>query len=155
MDEDDSPFSISIAHQSERACVDSAVIGAAVERTLLRFGRERAEISIALLDDARIAELHERYLDTSGPTDCITFNLGDDPAIVEGEIVISCDTAAREADARGHALGSELLLYAVHGTLHLLGMDDATAPEAAKMHAMEDEILGEMGIGPIYAVDPS
>ena len=96
MDEDDSPFSINVAHDCERASVDAAAIRDVIERTLRRFDRDRARISVALVGDLEIADLNERYLQHTGPTDCITFKLGDDPQVTDGEIVISWDTAARE-----------------------------------------------------------
>ncbi len=69
---------------------------------------------------------------------------------VEGEIVVSADTAAREARGRGHSFEAELALYAVHGTLHLLGYDDDNEQAAARMHELEDEILGAIGVGAVY-----
>lgn len=70
--------------------------------------------------------------------------------VLEGDIIVSADTAAREAEARGHDLAAELALYAVHGALHLLGYDDADPADAQRMHDMEDEVLSAVGIGPVY-----
>lgn len=153
MDDDDASLCIHVAHFGERRSGDAALIGDAIERTLKRFQRDRAGISVALVDDARIADLNERFLGHLGPTDCITFNLGDSPDVLEGEIVISHETAARAAASRGHDTLAEVLLCAVHGTLHLLGLDDASEGDAARMHVIEDEVLAEMGIGPVYTVN--
>ena len=68
----------------------------------------------------------------------------------EGEIVIGYETALREGTARQHPVGHEVLLYAVHGLLHLLGYDDHDEADAQAMHACEDEMLAELGIGPVY-----
>ena len=51
---------------------------------------------------------------------------------------------------RGHDTTAEVVLYAVHGTLHLLGLDDEKPDQAARMHDIEDEILADMGLGRIY-----
>lgn len=151
MDEDDSPFRIDVADQFTGLAVDAPLLVKVIERTLHRFGCPRAAIDVALVDDARIQELNESYLQHEGPTDCITFNLADsDSEDIEGQIVISCETAQREAVARGHEAVSEVLLYAVHGTLHLLGWDDNEPEEADRMHQVEDKVLSECGVGSVY-----
>jgi len=116
---------------------------------------KRCEVSIALVTDPEIAELNERWLGHRGPTDVLTFDLRDepDPRQIIGEIIISLDTARREAARRGHAWRHEVLLYIVHGLLHLLGYDDARAKHRAEMHAIEDKVLSALGIGPVYARD--
>ena len=95
-------------------------------------------------------------MNITGATDVLTFDLaeqsqaGADRRHLEGEIVVSADTATRRAEERAHPVAAELALYVVHGTLHLLGMDDTTEQEAAKMHEMEDEILAAIGVGRVY-----
>ena len=64
--------------------------------------------------------------------------------------MVSVETARREAGQRGHAAGAEVLLYCVHGVLHLLGYDDTDPQQAQRMHAAENELLTELGIGPVY-----
>ena len=70
--------------------------------------------------------------------------------MIDGEIVASAETAAREAARRNVEAKAELLLYVIHGTLHLLGFDDAAAEQAAVMHEKEDALLVELGYGPVY-----
>lgn len=94
------------------------------------------------MDDPTIAELHERYLGKAGPTDVLSFP--------SGEIVVSADTARREAEARGIPPLHELLLYVVHGALHLAGHDDRTPKARARMRAAERRALKELGIGDIF-----
>ncbi|MEE9295899.1 MAG: rRNA maturation RNase YbeY [Phycisphaerae bacterium] len=156
MDEDDSPFCIDVTDQYRRLPVDVPSLGKVIGQTLRRFGCQRARIDVALVDDARIERLNETYLRHPGPTDCITFSLADrDSDGIDGQIVISCETAQREAAARGHDAVSEVLLYAVHGTLHLLGWDDAAPEEARRMHTVEDQVLSGCGVGPIYHSSPA
>ncbi len=153
MDEEDLPLSINVAQDCAHLTLDESAVRVAIERVLGRFGRREARISVAVVDDARIAKLNGRFLDHSGPTDCITFDLSDSvEGCIEGEVVISGETAAREAATRGLAPRAEALLYVVHGTLHLLGLDDSTEQESDAMHAIEDQVLTEIGIGPAYAV---
>lgn len=150
-----------------------ALLREAIEATLRRHRTPAARISVGLVDDAHMARLNKLHLNGEGTTDVLSFDLRDDPPAplvsnggpkrvapgaadgpVEGEIVVSVDTAAREARKRGHTLEAELALYAVHGTLHLLGYDDRHEPDAARMHDLEDDILSGIGLGRVYQADP-
>lgn len=91
------------------------------------------EISFVLVSDARIAVLHGRFLGDPSPTDVITFR--------HGEIVISAETALREAGNRRLPLAEEIARYAVHGLLHLAGWSDRDREAAANMRALQEKIL--------------
>ena len=109
-------------------------------------GRAGAGLSVTVVDDPAIAELHARYLGVSGATDVISFPLDDDfpgEALV-GEVVVSADTAEREAGERGLPFAEELLRYVVHGTLHLLGYDDQDPDDHRRMHARQEELLAQL-----------
>lgn len=110
-------------------------------------GHRIAGISVAIVDDSIIAELHERYMQNPQPTDVLTFDLRDDPATseIEGEIVLSAETARKAARSLGLSEGQEVLRYAIHGALHLAGWNDRTLGERAKMRREEDRVLGEIG----------
>jgi len=100
------------------------------------------EVDIAVVTDREIARLNRSYLGRRGSTDVLSFDLsGAAGSVVSAQIVVSGQTAAREAARRGHGPQLELMLYVVHALLHLLGYDDATAPQAERMHAREDELL--------------
>jgi len=131
-------------------------------------GVKNAQLSIAIVNDEEMAQLHEQYTGVSGTTDVLTFDLSDEPepdlgdddsepspqpTDIEGDIVICLDEARRQADKRGHPAHHELLLYAVHGLLHLLGEDDHDPDDYQRMHAREDELLGKLGLGPIFKTD--
>ena len=149
--DDDNPYEIDIARLCGHLPSDDAPLVAAVRATLHRHDIPSAVLSIALVDDDRMASLNAAHLNHDGPTDVLSFDLRDnDGSPLEGELVLSVDTAAREAQQRGHALEAELMLYAVHGTLHLLGYDDHDEADALRMHTVEDEILTELGAGSVY-----
>ncbi|MBJ7326745.1 MAG: rRNA maturation RNase YbeY [Chthoniobacterales bacterium] len=90
-------------------------------------------ITIVLVSDRRIAELHTRFMGDPAPTDVITFQ--------HGEIVVSAETARREARLRGLPVPREIALYAVHGLLHLAGWSDQCRSDAAEMRAAQEKIL--------------
>ena len=151
--DDDSPYDICVSDDEDaHQPIDAKQITRTVAETLRQHHCKAARISVALVNDARIAALNRSYLDHTGPTDVLSFDLSDDrnDATLEGEIVISWETAARQAARRGHSTEAETLLYAAHGTLHLVGYDDGTAKEAAAMHTEEDRILTLLGIGAVY-----
>jgi probable rRNA maturation factor len=112
-----------------------------------------AELSVALVGDARMAALHEQFLGIPDPTDVLTFELEHDARgrVTAGEVVICVPEARRQARLHKHPVERELLLYAIHGMLHLAGFDDRTPADYTAMHAMEDRILGKLGIGPVFA----
>jgi probable rRNA maturation factor len=111
------------------------------------------ELSVALVGNPRMAELHERFMGIAGPTDVLTFELEHDRRgrVVAGEVVVCVPHAVREARRSGVAVKKEVLLYALHGMLHLCGFDDRTARDFSAMHQREDEILREVGVGAVFA----
>lgn len=105
----------------------------AVEETLLSEGvKPRAvEVSIALVDDSTIQDLNARYRKKNTPTDVLSFSQEQEVAIpgapkLLGDIVVSVDTAERQAVAGGRSLDDEASQLVIHGVLHLLGYDDVT-----------------------------
>jgi len=111
------------------------------------------EMSLALVGDRRMAELHERFMGVAGTTDVLTFELDHDARgrVVAGEVVVCVPYAIRQAKRTGISVRNELLLYALHGMLHLCGFDDRTDRDFAVMHQREDDILSRLGIGPVFA----
>lgn len=127
--------------QMSPGCLTPSRITQAVE-TALR-GRFITDLSVALVDDATIARLHQDYMQDSSPTDVLTFDLRDDVdgERIEGEIVVSVETAQRQAGEYERPIEEEILRYVVHGALHLAGMDDDTEKGVQAMRREEDRIL--------------
>jgi probable rRNA maturation factor len=144
------PYNIAVTDECRILPVDPASLQRAVEWTLVRHACESAALSVVLVDDARIAALNKQYLGHAGPTDVLSFNLGGEGPVVDGEVIVSVETARRQSASRGHTAEAEILLYVVHGTLHLLGFDDRTREDAQAMHEEEDRILKELGVGSVY-----
>jgi probable rRNA maturation factor len=106
-----------------------------------------AELSIVIVDDAEIAELNQRYLQRSGPTNVLAFPMqegefGEISPHLLGDVVISADTAAREGREAGIPMVAHMIALLVHGILHLLGYDHETEPaQAREMDAKSRELL--------------
>ena len=113
------------------------------------------ELSLALVGDRRMSNLHRRFMNVSGPTDVLTFPLDLDARgrPLSGEVVVCVPEARRRAKERKLPLERELLLYALHGLLHLCGYDDRTTAAFRAMHRTEDQILTRLGVGRVF--DPA
>jgi probable rRNA maturation factor len=113
-----------------------------VVRAIVRdAGIAQATISIAIVDDATIARLHQQFLDDPTPTDVLSFVLERTDESLEGEVVASADTAKACAPKYKSTPEEELLLYVIHGTLHLVGYDDTTPRKRAVMRKKEKEYM--------------
>ncbi len=94
-----------------------------------------SEIEITLVTDEIIGQVHADFLNDPTPTDVITFH--------HGEILVSLDTAARQATEHGESYEREVVLYMIHGLLHLGGWDDHEPSERDAMHRLQKSILDE------------
>ena len=122
--------------------VDRRLLRSRAARVLQALSRTRSELSIALVDDATIADLNARYRGKSRATDVLSFSLiegehADRGGNLLGDVVISVETAARQARRAHRGLDAEVARLLIHGTLHLLGHDHETDDEARTMRAEE------------------
>ena len=114
--------------------------------------RSAEELSLGLrfTDDASIAELNSAWRQKTGPTDVLSFAALDDagdwmegPSIELGDIVVSLETARRQAEEQGHSLQRELRWLVSHGLLHLLGWDHPDDASLAAMLALQERLITE------------
>ena len=121
-----------------------AVVGQILEDHTI----SKSEISIAIVDDPTIRKLNKQYLEHDYETDVISFVLDYDEEIgsLSGQLIVSTDTAAQLASEVGGTTQDELLLYVVHGTLHLVGYDDKNESDAQEMREAEKRYLQSMGV---------
>lgn len=118
------------------------------ERVLDALGAAGSELSVSIVGDRTIRSINREYLGKDRPTNVISFSLregefGDlNPSL--GDVVISADTAAREAEEGGISFHERFCFLLLHGILHLLGYDHERSgeKEAARMEAKEQEIFG-------------
>ena len=136
--------SVANPHEYE---LDFQRLKAAAVAVLEGEGVREAKVTLAFVDGGHIHRLNKQFLDHDEPTDVITFPYTAPGARkLEGEVVIGYEVAREYAADRGHGLGLELLLYVVHGCLHLCGYDDSTDKAAAQMRAKEREYLAKLGL---------
>jgi probable rRNA maturation factor len=139
-------ISISVANPYEQP-LDYAALKEAARAVLEGERVKAAKIVLAFIDNAHIHRLNKQFLDHDEPTDVITFPYSKPKAAkLEGEVVIGYEVAAENAAERGHDVKIELLLYVIHGVLHLCGYDDRTAKVEKVMRAKEREYLRKLNL---------
>jgi len=118
------------------------------QRILSVSGCPEAELSVLLVDDEQIHEINRDYLDHDYPTNVISFAMREgEGADVQpdllGDVVISVETAMRDAQEAGESFESELYFLLLHGVLHLLGYDHerGTDEDARRMEEREREVF--------------
>lgn len=101
------------------------------------------ELGITFVDDDEIIKLNNLYKKKNTPTDVLAFNYQNktSPKSLSCDIVISVDTAKRQAEELGHDLNTELSILVIHGILHLSGYDDGNKKTKTEMFAMQQKIL--------------
>jgi len=113
-------------------CALPRVVAAQRDESVLR---DLEEIEITLVDDPTIARVHEDFMDLPDPTDVITFH--------HGEILISIDTAERQAQEYERSWSHEVALYVVHGLLHLAGYLDKSPEDFECMATTQERVLSD------------
>ncbi|WP_164102369.1 rRNA maturation RNase YbeY [Candidatus Laterigemmans baculatus] len=119
----------------------TAAAAAALER-----GFRQGSIEIAVVDDPQIHELNRQFLQHDWETDVISFPYACEGEVLEGELIVSWETALRQAAGTNWPAATELALYVIHGTLHLAGMDDREAEDRRQMRIAEQRVLQSLGL---------
>ncbi len=128
----------------------------------------QAEVDVTIVDDAEIHALNSEYRGMDKPTDVLSFALDEEcedsgePTLIGGpeehlygDIIISAETALRQAEEYGHGLEREVAYLAVHGMFHLLGYDHMTEADKAVMRAKEEEALRAVNLCEEYFDHPT
>jgi len=161
-------YTIEIADDQSILRIDESYLQQVAKRTLAVEEVARATISIAVVDDAALRRLNRKYLDHDDDTDVLSFLLecetcpeggGSENLVprgrgkrIEGEIVISAEMAVRRAAELDWSSQSEIVLYLVHGLLHLVGYDDRSEHEEALMRSRERAVLKCLGLSAVPGV---
>ncbi|MER3419275.1 MAG: rRNA maturation RNase YbeY [Chloroflexota bacterium] len=161
------PYVVTVDYEVETPELEEAHVSALVRHALALEGvPDGAEVGVVFTDDATVRDLNQRYRGVDRPTDVLSFGLSElarpvgeaptpTPFVLPpelgpqlGEVIVSRDTALRQARAHGRAPAHELAHLVVHGVLHLLGHDHAEPEEERRMRAREDEVLQACGFPP-------
>ena len=139
-------ITVEFTNQQSKHQVQPERLQSGVQAVLQGEAVSTATVSLAVVDDATIHQLNRRYLEHDQPTDVLSFLLEPGPPCLDGEVIISADTAARQCGRYGWSVHEELLLYAIHGTLHLVGYDDREPTAAEAMREREQFYLQQLGV---------
>jgi probable rRNA maturation factor len=149
---------IEITDLQDHVRLDKKIILQVIRRIIKEEGRAAKSLSIVLTDNRHIRDLNREYLGHDTFTDVISFQLedldwphGQTNGGLNGEIIASAELAHQQAQHLSNDPRAELLLYIVHGLLHLMGYDDRTTEQAKRMHEREDTLLEEFGFDNVYA----
>ena len=138
-------MNIELSNESEMSVNESAIISVA-QFAMTRMGlHPDCDLAISIVDEDRMSELHEEWMDLKGPTDVLSFPMDEltphspDPGIV-GDIVLCPQFAQAQAK---NGLDAELNLLTIHGVLHCLGFDHAEPITEREMFELQESILRE------------
>ena len=137
---------IQLTDQQSTLPVDVQRLKQAARLILEDHGPDAVLVSIAVVDDLTIHELNRRFLQHDYPTDVLSFVLEQQDGRLEGEVIVSTDTAVSQAGEYGVQPADELLLYVVHGVLHLVGFDDKSPDLRRRMRCAEQHYLEQFDI---------
>ncbi|HET7900914.1 MAG TPA: rRNA maturation RNase YbeY [Candidatus Nanopelagicales bacterium] len=145
-------MSIEVVNESD-VDVDIDALGRQAEFVLGRLRiHPQAELSVVLVGEEPMTDLHVRWMDEPGPTDVLSFPMDElrsprddeepEPGVL-GDVVLCPQVAQRQAESAGHTLDDELALLLTHGILHLIGYDHLETEEHAEMFGLQARLLAE------------
>jgi probable rRNA maturation factor len=147
------PYAVEIQADTDIAGIDADALNALAQRALAAESvGVPAELSVVLSDDGTVRDLNRRYRDTDAATDVLSFAQSEGDVFARpdetearmlGDVIISVDTARRQAVEYDVSLHDEVAHLLVHGILHILGYDHEAPADAQNMRTHEDAILGE------------
>lgn len=141
-------MAIELSNESNATCEEADLLSIAAFAISEMGIHPDSDLSITIVNEDRMSELHVEWMDLEGPTDVLSFPMdellphsaADGPGII-GDIVLCPDFAAKEA--LKHSLADELSILTIHGILHCLGFDHAEKAEEIEMFALQDRILAD------------
>lgn len=141
-------MTVSLYNRQRKETIDTGRLRRSLKRLLQKLERPDAEVSVLVVDDERIQQINRDYLDRDRPTNVISFAMTEgeggeiNPELL-GDIIISAETAARDAATGGLQLMEEMEFLLIHGLLHLLGYnhENANQDETDRMKSKERELF--------------
>ncbi|MCL2004566.1 MAG: rRNA maturation RNase YbeY [Planctomycetaceae bacterium] len=144
----DGPLLVEILDEQDELDVDVDKVRTVCERILEDNNIKSGKINVVFVDGDTMLQYNRDFLQHDYPTDSISFRTEDRRAegYLEGEVLACTEIAKERADEFGWTAGEELLLYVVHGMLHLVGFDDTDSEQRAVMQEKERIYLAMLGI---------
>jgi len=136
---------VALANEQTRLPIDRRRLRRAARIVLQNENIHKAEISLAVVDESSIRRLNRQYLHHDQPTDVLSFLLDRSAGEFVGEVIVSADAALGSASQYGWPPADELLLYVVHGLLHLVGYEDLTRAGRVRMRRREARYMVQLG----------
>ena len=140
------PIQILFHHSETVRNCDVRRMKKAIRSIAADYGWTHGDISVAIMNDLEIRELNNKHLSHDNATDVISFDLSSGVDFLEGEIIASIETADREAEEHGWQGDDELLLYVIHGMLHIIGLRDKKTKETKVMREAERHYLQQFNL---------
>ncbi len=159
------PVHIDNRHPTLR--INQQALAKHLRQSLAKLGHPRATVDVSLVDDREIRGLNAQYRGVDAPTDVLSFAMHEEtelqtPVDLLGDIVVALDTAQRQAkalqlqaDAPDYSLAHETAFLATHGLLHLLGYDHQDGADAARMEALERQLMQPLTTIDVHSLDRS
>ena len=152
------PLEIELVWRLRKSWRAAALLERVAAHVAAAEGFRTGRLSVAVVGRRAMSTLHDRFLGLAEPTDVLSFDLGTDRRrrVLDGEIVVCADVALarcgqpRRPGTQLAAARAELALYVTHGILHLAGYDDHGPADFRRMHAREDKLLSQLGLGPVF-----
>jgi len=137
---------VRVSRQGAARRGDRRKLAASARDALRALGLAQAELSVVLCDDHFIQGLNAEWRQREEATDVLSFPQDGPEGPVLGDVVISVETGARQAEGLGHSLQHELTVLLIHGLCHLLGHDHQQPEQAQQMATLEEQLLGSRGL---------
>ena len=143
-------MSVEVNNESGVAADEAEIVALARHVLAQMHVHPQAELSVVLVDETAMEQLHVQWMDEPGSTDVLSFPMDelrpgtdgeDSPAGLLGDVVLCPQVAAAQARQAGHSTAEELLLLTTHGILHLLGYDHAEPDEEKEMFGLQRKLL--------------
>lgn len=129
-----------------RSGIDGRALKRAAQELLIAAGEKDASLSLWIVGDERMRELNRTHRRKDKPTDVLSFPQGGSPEALLGDVVISEDTAKRQAAEYDAPLQREVERLLIHGILHLLGYDHVRPAERKRMRSEERRLAEHIGM---------
>jgi probable rRNA maturation factor len=131
---------VAVRNRQRRLKIDTKLLAQIAQQARELVNDTEGELSVVLVDDATIARLNAQYHATPEPTDILSFDYGEG----QGELIISVEHAVTQARRFRTTPGRELVLYVVHGILHLQGYDDLRTRDRRRMRSAERRLMSHL-----------